>query len=54
MGWRPLRVEKERERLNKRFLSEDEQRPVVRQYNIDKRDVIRHEDEINQILIDME
>jgi hypothetical protein len=54
MSWKPIKVERERARLNKRPLSEDEQHPIVRQYNIDKRDVIRHEDEINQILIGME
>jgi len=51
MSWRPIKVDKERARLNKRALSEDEQKIIVNKYNIDTRDVMKHEDEINQILI---
>lgn len=54
MSWSPLKVEKARAELNKRELSEDEQREIVRKYYVEKRDIIRHEDEINQILINME
>ncbi len=54
MSYRPVRVEKERERLGKRPLSYQEEQDAVRKYNYDTRDIIKHEDEINKILIDME